>query len=79
MVNIKISVRSAYPASDPRNQRLRHYFEAAQYEIHNGRQGWQAERHDSEGSDVKQALRAAGFADNDFKIRVEYQRAWGFL
>ncbi|MDO4903966.1 MAG: hypothetical protein Q4A16_00170 [Lautropia sp.] len=41
--------------------------------------GWLAVSHEIDGQDVKDWLRAQGFADREFKIRVEYQRAWGCL
>ena len=31
------------------------------------------------GTAKEEALRQKGFADQDFKISVEYQRKWGFL
>mgnify|MGYP006961886901 FL=1 len=78
-VNIQISVNSTYPAHDPRNGALREWLAAHAFAIAEKRGGWLAVSHDGEGSELKRALRAAGFADRDYQIRVEYQRAWGFL
>ena len=79
LVNIQISVNSTHPAHDPRNGALRNWLAAHAFAIAETRGGWQAVGHDGEGSDLKRALRAAGFADHDYQMRVEYQRAWGFL
>ena len=79
MVRIKTTIRSAYPLHDPRNAALRGHLDNAHYTIRAHKRGWQAESHDGEGNDHKNALRAAGFADHDYQMRVEYQRAWGFL
>ena len=35
--------------------------------------------HTYDNESIKNALRAAGFTDPEFQIRVEYQRKWGFL
>ena len=79
MINIQISVQSPYPSQDPRNRALRAHLLAQDFTISERRGGWQAVRHHGEGSSVKAALRAAGFADCDYHIRVEYQRRWGYL
>ena len=79
LVNIQISVNSTHPPHDPRNGALREWLAAHAFAIAETRGGWQAVGHDGEGSDLKRALRAAGFADRDYQIRIEYQRAWGFL
>ena len=79
LVNIQISVNSTHPVHDPRNGALRNWLAAHAFAIVEKRGDWQAISHDGEGSDLKHALRAAGFADRDYQIRVEYQRAWGFL
>lgn len=79
LVNIQISVNSTYPAHDPRNGALREWLAAHAFAIAEKRGGWLAVSHDGEGSELKRALRAADFADRDYQIRVEYQRAWGFL
>ena len=79
MVQIQISVNSTHPADDPRNGKLRDWLAAHAFAIAENRGGWQAVSHDGEGSDLKRALRAAGFTDRDYQIRIEYQRAWGFL
>ena len=79
LVNIQISVNSTYPAHDPRNGALREWLAAHAFAIAEKRGGWLAVSHDGEGSELKRALRAAGFADRDYQIRVEYQRARGFL
>ena len=79
MIHIKTTIRSAYPPHDPRNGALREWLAAHAFAIAETRGGWQAVGHDGEGSDLKRALRAAGFADHDYQMRVEYQRAWGFL
>ena len=79
MIHIKTTIRSAYPPHDPRNAALRGHLDNAHYTIRANKRGWQAESHDGEGNDHKDALRAAGFTDRDYQIRIEYQRAWGFL
>ena len=79
MVQIQISVNSTHPADDPRNGKLRDWLAAHAFAIAENRGGWQAVSHDGEGSDLKRALRAAGFTDRDYQLRIEYQRAWGFL
>ena len=79
MIHIKTTIRSAYPPHDPRNAALREYLDRAHYTILAGKRGWQAESRDGEGNDHKTALRAAGFADYDYHLYVEYQRAWGYL
>lgn len=79
LVNIQISVNSTHPADDPRNGALRSWLAAHAFAIAEKRGDWQAVSHDGEGSDLKRALRAAGFTDRDYQIRIEYQRAWGFL
>ena len=79
LVNIQISVNSTYPAHDPRNGALREWLAAHAFAIAEKRGDWQAVSHDGEGSDLKRALRAAGFADYDYHLYVEYQRAWGYL
>ena len=79
MVQIQITVNSTHPPHDPRNGALREWLAAHAFAIAETRGGWQAVGHDGEGSDLKRALRAAGFADHDYQMRVEYQRAWGFL
>ena len=79
LVNIQITVNSAHPPHDPRNGALRDWLAARACAVADKRGGWLAVSHDGEGSELKRALRAAGFADHDYQIRVEYQRAWGFL
>ena len=79
MIHIKTTIRSAYPPHDPRNAALRGHLDNAHYTIRANKRGWQAESHDGEGSTLKQQLHAAGFTDRDYQIRIEYQRAWGFL
>ena len=79
MVHIQISVNSTHPADDPRNGKLRDWLAAHAFAIAENRGGWQAVSHEGEGGDLKRALRAAGFTDRDYQIRIEYQRAWGFL
>ena len=75
MIHIKTTIRSAYPLHDPRNAALRGHLDNARYTIRAHKRGW----HDGEGNDHKDALRAAGFADYDYHLYVEYQRAWGYL
>ena len=79
LVNIQISVNSTHPPHDPRNGALREWLAAHAFAIAEKRGGWQAVSHDGEGNDHKDALRAAGFADYDYHLYVEYQRAWGYL
>ena len=79
LVNIQITVNSAHPPHDPRNGALRDWLTSRAFAVAEKRGGWLAVSHDGEGSELKRALRAAGFADRDYQIRVEYQRAWGFL
>ena len=79
LVNIQISVNSTHPAHDPRNGALRNWLAAHAFAIAEKRGDWQAVSHEGEGGDLKRALRTAGFADHDYQIRIEYQRAWGFL
>ena len=79
LVNIQISVNSTHPSHDARNASLRDWLAAHAFAIAEKRGAWQAVSHDGEGSDLKRALRAAGFTDRDYQIRIEYQRAWGFL
>ncbi len=79
LVNIQITVNSAHPPHDPRNGALRDWLASRAFAVADKRGGWLAVSHDGEGSELKRALRAAGFADRDYQIRVEYQRAWGFL
>ena len=79
MIHIKTTIRSAYPLHDPRNAALRGHLDNARYTIRAHKRGWQAESHDGEGNDHKDALRAAGFADYDYHLYDEYQRAWGYL
>ena len=79
MIHIKTTIRSAYPLHDPRNAALRGHLDNAHYTIRAHKRGWQAESHDGEGNSHKTALRAAGFADYDYHLYVEYQRAWGYL
>ena len=79
LVNIQISVNSTHPPHDPRNGALREWLAAHAFAIAEKRGGWQAVSHEGEGCDLKRVLRAAGFTDRDYQIRIEYQRAWGFL
>ncbi|MDO4636305.1 MAG: hypothetical protein Q4B13_01995 [Lautropia sp.] len=41
--------------------------------------GWSAISHRIDGQDIKQLLRSRGFADHEFRIRMEFQRGWGCL
>ena len=79
MNDIKTTIRSACPPHNLRNAALRGHLDNAHYTIRANKRGWQAESHDGEGNDHKDALRAAGFADYDYHLYVEYQRAWGYL
>lgn len=40
---------------------------------------WSAFSHSIDGQDIKQWLRAQGFADHEFRIYMEFQRSWGCL
>ena len=79
LLHIQITLNSTHPAHDPRNGALRDWLASRAFAVADKRGGWLAVSHDGEGSELKRALRAAGFADRDYQIRVEYQRAWGFL
>ena len=79
LVLIRIKVRSAHPAGTARRKRCAGFsrIRTMRYKSPetNGQHCAMTER----GEDVKRALRQKGFADQDFKISVEYQRKWGFL
>ena len=38
---------------------------------------WRATSHDIDAQDIKHHLQELGFADHEFQIRMEFQRAWG--
>ena len=38
-----------------------------------------ATSHDIDAQDIKHHLQELGFADHEFQIRMEFQRAWGCL
>ena len=40
---------------------------------------WRATSHDIDAQDIKHHLQELGFADHEFQIRMEFQRAWGCL
>lgn len=92
LINIKITVRSAYLPQHKCNRKLLAFLYSLGYAIeqtvtrHNKLNNraesegtWLAVTHQGEGEDIKNLLRQQGFADRDFKINVEYQRGWGFL
>lgn len=41
--------------------------------------GWSASSQQIDGQDLKALLRRQGFADHEFRIRMEFQRGWGCL
>lgn len=43
------------------------------------RPSWSAVSHDIDGQDIKALLRSLGFADNEFRIHMEFQRGWGCM
>ncbi|MDO4233175.1 MAG: hypothetical protein Q4D19_13685 [Lautropia sp.] len=43
------------------------------------RPSWSAVSHDIDGQDIKTLLRGLGFADNEFRIHMEFQRGWGCM
>lgn len=78
LVQTQITLNSIYPDDHNKSVQLFAIAEHLGFSIvrENPRQ---AVLYENDAEDVKNALRKAGFLDNEFQIRLEYQRAWGFL
>ena len=79
LLHSKTTLHSAHPATDARSKALLSFARAHGFAIRTTRTQWQGSVLDVESEDIKTLLRAAGFADRDFHLYLEYQRGWGFL